>query len=88
MGSSYGSFVEILTPAVLLLEYGQKLLVIDPLGVIEVDRHFLAKRLVPVGDDVEQVTHRNDVADFERLSVIDQELHHDLERGPLALKHA
>ena len=74
--------------AVLLLQDRQQLLVVEPLGVVEVDGHVLAERLVAVGHDVEQVAHRHHVADLERLAVVDQELHHHLQGRPLALEHA
>ena len=61
---------------------------VEPLGVVEVDRHLRAERLVAVGHHVEQVADRHDVADFERVALIDQQLHHHLERRPLALQHA
>ena len=67
---------------------GKQLVVIESLGVVEVDSHFLAERLVPVGDDIEQVANGHDVADLERLPLIDQELHHDLQGCSLSLEHA
>ena len=61
---------------------------IEPLGVIEVNRHFLAEGLITVCDDVKQVSHRNQVANGQHVTLIDQQLHHHLERGSFALQNA
>ena len=74
--------------AVLLLQHRQQLLVVEPLGVVEVDRHVLAEGLVAVGHHVEQVAHGHHVAHLERLAVVHQELHHHLQGRPLPLEHA
>ena len=56
------------------------------LGVVEVEAHLLAERLVPVGDDIEQVAHRDDVAQLQGFALVDQQLQHHLECGPLPLQ--
>ena len=83
-----GQHLDLFTSAVLLLQDRQQLLVVEPLGVVEVDGHVLAERLVAVGHDVEQVAHGHHVAQLERLAVVHQELHHHLQGRPLPLEHA
>ena len=83
-----GQRLDLFAAAVLLLQHRQQLLVVEPLGVVEVDRHVLAEGLVAVGHDVEQVAHGHHVAHLERLAVVHQELHHHLQGRPLPLEHA
>ncbi len=72
----------------LFLQHWQQLLVIESLGVIEVNRHFSAERFVAVGNHIKQVTHGNDVAYGQRLTLIDQQLHHHFQGGAFPLQHA
>jgi hypothetical protein len=52
--------------------------VIEPLGVVEVNRHVLAERLVAMGDHIKQVADGENVAHRERVALLDQQLHHAL----------
>ena len=83
-----GQCLDLFAAAMLLLQDRQQLLMVEPLGVVEVDRHVLAEGLVAVGHDVEQVAHGHHVAQLERLAVVHQELHHHLQGRPLPLEHA
>ena len=67
---------------------GRSLLVVEPLGVLEVDPHHVGERLVAVGHHVPQVAQRDQVAHLQRVALVDQQLQHDLQGRPLALEHA
>ena len=61
---------------------------VDPLGIVEVGRHFRAERFVAVCDHVEQIANRNNVTDPQRITLIDQQLHHHFQRRSFTLEHA
>ena len=73
---------------VLLLQERPELVVVEPLGVLEAGPHHVGERLLAVGHLVPEVAAGDQVADPERVPLLDQELEHDLQRRPLALEDA
>ena len=73
---------------VLLLQHRPELVLVEPLGVLEVDPHHVGERLVAVGHHVPQVAQRDHVAEPQRVPPIDQQLEHDLQGRPLPLEGA
>ncbi len=45
------------------------------------------ERFIPFRDGVEQIAHWHDVAQLERVLLLDQQLEHDLQRRPFTLQH-
>ena len=79
--------LQVLAPPVLFFQYREQLAMVQPFGILEVNRHLLAKCLIAVGNDIKQIADWNDVTHLERVPLIDEQLHHDFERGPFALEH-
>ena len=71
-----------------LLQQRPELAVVEPLGVLEVDPHHVGERLLAVRHHVPEVAAGDQVADPQRVALLDQQLEHDLQRRPLALEHA
>ena len=61
---------------------------IEPLGVIKVDRHFLTESLVAVSNHVKQITNRDDISNCQILSLVIKQLCHDLQCGAFTLQYA
>ena len=61
---------------------------IELLGILEVGDDIGVGDGVAVDEDVEQVADRNEIGDFERVAVVDEELHEDFQRRPLPLEDA
>ena len=61
---------------------------VQPLGVVEMDGHLGAEGFVAVGHHIEQVSHRDQIADRQILPMIHQQLHHHLQGRPFALQDA
>ena len=55
-------------------------------GRVEALLHFGAERIVAFQHDAEQVAHRHDFAQVQRIALVYQQLDHDLERRALALQ--
>ena len=72
--------------AVLALQQRQQLGAVELLRIVEAHAHRLSEGLVALGDHVEEVAHRDDVAELEAVALIDEELEHELEGGALALQ--
>ena len=89
LGIAVGELLDIFAAdAMLFFECRQQFLMIQPFGIVEMDRHVLAESLVSMSNRVEQVSYRYDIADLERVALVDQKLHHHLKRGPFTLQHA
>ncbi len=74
--------------AVLGLQHGQQLLMVELAGIVEVHLHILAEGLVALRHGVVQISHGHDVAHLERFLLLHQKLHHDLQCRAFPLEHA
>src|SRR5207249_11762271 len=74
------------TDTMFLLQNRQQLLVVQALGIVEMDRHLLAEGFVAVRDGIKEVSGRNDIADAKCVALLDKKLNHHLQRSSLALE--
>ena len=72
--------------AVLALQQRQELRAVELPRVVEAQPHRLRERLVPLGDDVEQIADGDEVAEPEATALLDEKLQHELEGGALTLE--
>ena len=68
------------------LDEREELPAVEVACVLEVVARTLGERLVPLGNRIEEVADRNDLAQLERLAPVDQDLEHHPQRGPLPLQ--
>ena len=61
---------------------------IEPLGVIKVDRHFLTEGFVTVSNHIKQIANRNNISNGQILTLFIQQLCHDLQCGAFTLQYA
>ena len=61
-------------------------MLVQPLGVLEVQAHGLREGLVAFGDHVPQVANRDQLPEFQVCAAVHQQLHHQLQRGALSLQ--
>jgi hypothetical protein len=67
-------------------EHWPELVAVHIAGVIEMALHVVAERLIPLREDVEQLTDADEVSDGQLVAAIDQELQHHAQRRSLTLK--
>jgi hypothetical protein len=66
----------------------QQPLVVQALGVVEMQAHALRERLVALGDRVVQIAHRDQLAQLQVGAPVHQQLQHQLQGRALALQAA
>ena len=69
-----------------LLQDRLELLLVQPLGIVEPPPDLLAHRLVALGNGIEEVAHRHNVAKLQPVTLPDENLKHHLERRALPLQ--
>ena len=66
----------------------QQFLVVEPGGILEVPGHFRTESLGAVGDQVEEIADGNQITHFERVALLDEQLHQHPDGGAITLQHA
>ena len=66
----------------------QQLLVVEPGGIFEMPGHFRTESLGTVGDQVEEIADGNQITHFERVALLDEQLHQHPDGGAITLQHA